>query len=614
MFFSAEANAKEQKPLKNRSIRLSLGIVWGVLFVALILQTLPFFHVGNRETPACQVLSQWQMEGSPISLPCSLQGLCSRAPVTLTTQLEASAGDYLYLKTVYAPVEVFANGKRIFSYGQPGTFADFWLDPPTKVALFPLPYAGKPVTLTVRYYFPSQRSTLTLHPVLCGTYSSIRERLFSEMGFSLFFSAVLVILGITLCLVSLILVRFEPTGISFCWLGLFALCTGIWVLGECNLTGLYIQNSVLLYVMAFGGLFTLCVPLLKFIQVVLELFRNKWLNGMLFTLHISICAAFLFQLTGTAALSKTLYVFHGIIPLFLCLACCLVLSEAIRQKNVTALRLLPPITILTLFALLEVSNYYLHFLNLQKSFFFQVGVLFFILSLSVVGGYFIRDMFMLRTKNRQLSYELFLMEKQVEMQNERHRLLSETSAQLRQQRHDLKHHLAVIGNYLNNQEFEKTEQYLAELSSKIPSEPLKRVCVNDAVNAVALYYQTAAHEAGIASCTILLDIPENTGHVPESDLCVVIGNLLENAVAACKDTKEPFIRMCSRFSNGVLTITMDNRFSQVTMTPDRGFLSSKPGGGIGLSSIRSIAEKHQGTCRFEAKDNIFYSSVYLRLL
>ncbi len=613
MFFSA-TGTKEKKPLKNRSIRLFLGIIWVMLFVALVLQALPFFCVKNQDTPACQVLSQWQMDGEPIFLPSSLHGLSSREPVTLTAQLEAAAGDYLYFKTVYAPVEVFADGNLIFSYGQPGTFADFWLDPPTKVALFPLPFTEGDITLTIRYYFPSQRSTLALHPVLCGTYLAIREHLLSEMGFSLFFSIILIILGIILCLVSLILTRFEPTGISFCWLGLFALCTGMWILGECNLTGLYIQNSILLYVMAFGGMFTLCVPLLKFFQVVLDLFNNKWLNGMLLTFHISICAAFLLQLTGTVALCKTLYVFHVIIPLFLCLICCLVLPEAIGQKNTAATRLLPPIIILTLFALLEVGNYYLHFLNSQKSFFFQVGVLFFILALSIVGGYFIGDMFMLRTKNRQLSYELFLMEKQVEMQNERHRLLSETSVQLRQQRHDLKHHLAVIGNYLNNREFEKTEQYLDELSSKIPSEPLKRICINDAVNAVALYYQTAAREAGVTSLSILLDIPKDTGHVPESDLCVIIGNLLENAVAACRDAKEPFIRMCSRFSNGVLTITMDNSFSYVTMTPDHGFLSSKPGGGIGLSSIRSIAEKHHGTCRFEVKDKVFCSSVYLRLL
>ena len=145
-------------------------------------------------------------------------------------------------------------------------------------------------------------------------------------------------------------------------------------------------------------------------------------------------------------------------------------------------------------------------------------------------------------------------------------------------------------------------------------EKLYTIPLNDAVNAVALYYQTAAREAGVTSLSILLDIPKDTGHVPESDLCVIIGNLLENAVAACRDAKEPFIRMCSRFSNGVLTITMDNSFSYVTMTPDHGFLSSKPGGGIGLSSIRSIAEKHHGTCRFEVKDKVFYSSVYLRLL
>ena len=71
--------------------------------------------------------------------------------------------------------------------------------------------------------------------------------------------------------------------------------------------------------------------------------------------------------------------------------------------------------------------------------------------------------------------------------------------------------------------------------------------------------------------------------------------------------------MRGRLADGLLTIVMDNRYASISRTPEGGFLSVKPGGGIGLLSVRSIAEKYGGGCRFEAADSVFSSSVYLRL-
>lgn len=40
-------------------------------------------------------------------------------------------------------------------------------------------------------------------------------------------------------------------------------------------------------------------------------------------------------------------------------------------------------------------------------------------------------------------------------------------------------------------------------------------------------------------------------------------------------------------------------------------LSEKAGHGLGLLSVRTIAEKYHGLCRFEADGQIFYASVML---
>lgn len=340
MLISKGISLKDKKqPGKSRNISLFFSMAYIVLFLLLLFCSLFPSHLKEPQPQKVSIQSEWQMDGQPVSLPLYLDGLSPRTLVTLTAQMRINPGDSLYLKTVYAPLQVFADGELIFEYGKPGSFQKFWLDPPTKTALIPLPFKGGTVTLTMCFESPSQRNTLALHPVITGPSAAVWEYLFSEMGFSLFFSIVLIALGVILCLIAFILTRFEQTGISFFWLGLFALCVGIWILGECNLTGLFIQNPVLLYVMAFGGLFTLSVPLLRFIQVVLELPRHKLLNGMLFLMRISLCAAFLLQVSGVASLSKTLYFFHVLILLFFCLLCGLVWSEAIRHKSIAARRL-----------------------------------------------------------------------------------------------------------------------------------------------------------------------------------------------------------------------------------------------------------------------------------
>ncbi|MCI8442802.1 MAG: GHKL domain-containing protein [Provencibacterium sp.] len=591
---------------------------WGVpSFIALLLLllflavSLPYPITGP--IGSVRQITGWQLDDVPVSLPHSLQRVSARTPLTLSADFTPESGDYLYLKTVYTPCEVYADGELIFSYGQTGSYPAFLIDPPTKIALLPLPETGRKMTLTMRLLSPSQRNSLTLYPVLCGSANAIMERLFSEMWFTLFFSIILLAVGAILWLIAFALMRFDRAGISFFWLGLFALCVGVWSFGECNLSGLCIRSPSLLYTMAFMGMFTMPIPLLKFGVVVLGLHQAGPLQWTCRIMEAAVAIAILLQLTGTAAFSKTMYLFHLLIPISLCVFGGCILWESLLYKNAAARRFFLPVLVLFLFSLLEVANYYLWRLNVQKSFFFQLGVLAFLIIVSILCGYFMKDTFRLRVQNARLSYEIFLMEKQVEVQNRRYRLLSETSEQIRQQRHDLRHHIAVIQDFLENGETGELFSYLDTLSEKIPEEREQRLCENSAVNAVAVYYRQAALKAGIADCSIRLDIPEDIGRVPASELCVIIGNLLENATAACKGTEKPFIRMCSRTADGILTIALDNRFSFVKRGPDGSFLSSKPGGGIGLASIRSVAEKYGGGCRFEAKDGVFASSVYLRL-
>lgn len=591
----------------NRKLRRILFPLCIILLAAVLFAAVFSFQSDRQPSSGTESISEWQMNGETVILPSMLKRISPRSPLTLTAEIQPKEGDYLYLKTVYAPLRLFANEKLIFEYGQPGSYPDFLIDPPTRVSLIPLPDTTCPVTLRMEYLTPVQRNSIALHPVLLGSHDSILRELIGQMGFSLFFSFVLLALGLLLFLTALVLTRFETEGYAFFWLGLFCICVGCWVSGECNLTGLLIDAPVSLYLLAFLGLFTMAVPILKFGNMTLQLQRKnqRLLNGMIMILEICIGAAIILQLSGTMAFSKIMYLFHVVVPLSLCVFAIVLLRENKRHHNQMARRFLIPTAALAVFALLEVCNYYLFHLPVQKSFFFQIGVFVFVIVVGVIGGYFVRDAFLLRAQNG-------IMQQQVKIQKEQYRLLLETEENQKKLYHSIKHHLAAIRILLVNQEQEAALSDLNTILDKLSEDVSSRLCSNPLVNATAMHYQAMARQAGIAT-DICLDIPEDTGCVLDSELCVIVGDLLENAVAACRETENPFLKMRSRCVDGILTITLDNRYSYVHQNTDGTFQSTRGDGGLGLKVISAIAKKHAGGSRFEAKDGVFYSSVYLLL-
>lgn len=602
--------------MKAQKARRSLAAALSFLFLALIallLGAVLLFRPETKSRDDVETVSDWRMDGERIRLPATVSCSSSRSPLTLTARICPEPGDYLYLKAVYTPVRLYADGQLIFEYGQDGSFPAFLLDPPTKTALVPLPETGHEITLTLEYLSPSQRDAAALHPLLLGSPARIVTRLFSQMGFSLFFSVFLLALGLIMALVSLIFLRFGSSGRAFFWLGLFSLCAGAWSFGECNLTGLFIGNAPLLYLMAFLGLFSFAIPLLRFALVVLRPHAGPLLEALCALMVLCVCGTTALQLLGVVSLSRSMYLFHVLTPACICILAGTALWESIRLQNRMARRLLWPMAVLALFALLEVANYYLFRLDVQKSFFFQIGILIFVTMVSIRCGYFMAETLALLEENHRLEKELSLLERQARMQEEHYRRITEAALLEKQQRHDFRHHIAALRGLLEKGETHAAAAYLDALAAPSAGESLPSVCQNETVNAVALHYLDIAARSGIADCSIRLEIPEDTGSVPAHALCVIIGNLLENAVAACAGADAPFIRMRGRLADGILTIVMDNRYASIRRTPEGNFLSEKPGGGIGLISVRSIAKKYDGGCRFEATDTVFSSSVYLRL-
>ena len=598
----------------NKALRVMLVF----LMILLIVESLAYGHYSNSPSPATRSLSHWTLladgKEEDVTLPLYLDPSAPRSFVVLSAEVTPSPGDSLYVKTVYAPLRVYIDGRLSYEYGHGRLFPGFLADPPTNVTIIPITESGRPVSLRLEYLSPVSRDTLALHPVLMGTSDAIMNQLFAEMGFSLFFSIALLALGIILLFLSLLVTRLNKAGFSFLWLGLFSISVGAWVLGECNLTAVFLNNPPLLYLLAFMGLFSFTLPLFKFTLLISDLKNRKPVIIMGRILMPCLISALLLQLTGVVQFSQSMYLFHILQPLSLCILGGSIFVEAILRHNPKARRFALPMVILAVFAILEVANYYVLHLTSQMSLFFQAGVLIFVLMVILMCGDYVKNAFAVQSERHRLEYENHLMERQIAVQKERYTTLTQIDAEIRAQRHDLRHQFIVLRRFAENGELDKLSEYLDSLTVNIPV-PLQRYCENESVNAVAAYYAALAKRAGIKDCDISLEIPEQTGRAPENALCIIIGNLLENALEACRYVQEDasFIHLKSRLHYGTLTIVMDNSCQSVALSADGRFLSHKQGGGTGLRSISAVAEKYDGGTQFKAVGNRFSSSVYLQL-
>lgn len=209
------------------------------------------------------------------------------------------------------------------------------------------------------------------------------------------------------------------------------------------------------------------------------------------------------------------------------------------------------------------------------------------------------------------------MERLLQIQHDQYSMLQARIAENRRARHDFRQHLRVIQDCVKRGDLEDLKSYLAEYENQFPSHSDHIYCNSYAVNAILAFYADKAENHSI--CLDVKIQMSDTPVIPETEFCVLLGNLLENALDACQtgrsesETAQPFIRVCAiQTGTSTLSITVDNTSAFKPTWINEKLVSTKAAGsGIGTESIRMIAEQYRGDARFEWRDGVFYASVML---
>lgn len=201
----------------------------------------------------------------------------------------------------------------------------------------------------------------------------------------------------------------------------------------------------------------------------------------------------------------------------------------------------------------------------------------------------------------------------IALQHNQYIQLQRQIEETRQARHDLRQHLHMIQAYLDKGDNEQLKEYIRKYGEKLPLNTGKIYCSNYAVDTVVRYYAEKAENANIRFDT-QLQLPK-TLPIEEPDICILLGNLLENAVdACCRITDQhTFIKIHAQIAgDSAISITVDNSCPTMPTVKNQQLQSTKhPTSGLGTLSIRNIAAQYHGFADFQYENNVFYASVFL---
>lgn len=193
-----------------------------------------------------------------------------------------------------------------------------------------------------------------------------------------------------------------------------------------------------------------------------------------------------------------------------------------------------------------------------------------------------------------------------------YKMLEEQYSQMERLRHDMKNHVIALRGLLGNQEWEAMENYLMRMMESGSLEKEEDVTWSRGVNALLYEKRRLAEEGGVRwSCDV--NLPKEF-HVEEFDLCVLFGNMLDNALEACgrmDEKKEKWIDIQSGTVKKCFLIEIRNSMEEEK--PDKMKKENPKWHGTGLNNIADTVKRYDGVVNIEMQEGVFMISVLLPL-
>ncbi len=213
---------------------------------------------------------------------------------------------------------------------------------------------------------------------------------------------------------------------------------------------------------------------------------------------------------------------------------------------------------------------------------------------------------MLQTRKNRIRF----LEKKIHVLEENYHLLTGLYQKNERLYHDMNHHLQMIYHLAVKNHISEIAEYIRSISAPISELSDMTWSGVDIVDAILNHTVRDAQRQGI-EIDVNAEFPKDC-NIPPDDLCVILFNLLDNAMEAC----QRYMRQTDRLPHMEVTLRRIHQFLVIKIenscVPPRKLFGIFPTTkadarhhGIGLRNVRKKVEKYNGSLEFEVKEDTF---------
>lgn len=244
---------------------------------------------------------------------------------------------------------------------------------------------------------------------------------------------------------------------------------------------------------------------------------------------------------------------------------------------------------------------------------YYYGIVAVVACVAVFGVAF--ESIMLEISKLTLQKENEILQRYNDQQKKYYELVLKSEEDTRRFRHDMLNHIICLEGYLQDEKVEECKEYLTNITRDINMSRKKLYHTGNKIADVMLTNIFQGLCEGV-EISITGRLKEEMG-ITDYDLCIVISNIIKNAVEAVNkqnEASEKYIKVNLKIGKKYLRIEERNTidpYQRVNAEKLETAKEDKRLHGLGMKNVKQVVERYKGTLKKEVTDNEFYICVDL---
>lgn len=200
----------------------------------------------------------------------------------------------------------------------------------------------------------------------------------------------------------------------------------------------------------------------------------------------------------------------------------------------------------------------------------------------------------------------------IEKDRENYKILEENERELRDLRHDIRHHMQVIKDLKNKtKDWKDIEEFVSDLENAVNKITSVSYTGNETLDSILNIKGRRAKALNIryfVKSNISADF-----HISNIDISTIMCNALDNAIEGAVNTEEASIVTYIESNDEVVKFLIENTANEVTFVEGTVETTKrdKKNHGRGMRNIKTSVEKYNGVVRFDYDEGVFIVDIKL---